>query len=43
MSSTSTEVSIVGIGLYPFGRHDPALTGMAMGAQASGSPWSTPA
>ena len=35
MSSTSTEVSIVGVGLLPFGRHDPALTGMAMGAQAS--------
>src|ERR1700722_19696659 len=35
MSGTSTEVSIVGVGLYPFGRHDPAVTGMAMGAQAS--------
>ena len=31
----STEVAIVGVGLHPFGRHDPALTGMAMGAQAS--------
>ena len=35
MSSARTEVSIVGVGLHPFGRHDPALTGMAMGAQAS--------
>ena len=35
MSGTSTDVSIVGVGLHRFGRHDPALTGMAMGAQAS--------
>src|SRR6266446_4061802 len=35
MSSARTEVSIVGVGLHPFGRHDPALTGMAMGAHAS--------
>ena len=34
MTSTSTEVSIVGVGLHPFGRHEPGLTGMAMGAQA---------
>ncbi len=27
-------VSIVGVGLHPFGRHDPALTGMSMGAVA---------
>ena len=30
----SWEVAIVGVGLHPFGRHDAALTGMAMGAQA---------
>ncbi|HEY3000858.1 MAG TPA: thiolase family protein [Kribbellaceae bacterium] len=30
----STDVSIVGIGLYPFGRHDPHFSGMAMGAHA---------
>ena len=35
MSSARAEVSIVGVGLHPFGRHDPALTGMAMGAQAA--------
>jgi acetyl-CoA acetyltransferase len=35
MTGTRTEVSIVGVGLHPFGRHDPALTGMAMGAHAS--------
>ena len=29
-----SEVAIVGVGLHPFGRHDAALTGMAMGAQA---------
>ena len=28
------EVAIVGVGLHPFGRHDPALTGLAMGAHA---------
>ena len=28
------DVSIVGTGLHPFGRHDPALTGMSMGANA---------
>jgi acetyl-CoA C-acetyltransferase len=32
---SGVEVAIVGVGLHPFGRHDPALTGMAMGAQAS--------
>jgi acetyl-CoA acetyltransferase len=35
MSGSSAEVAIVGVGLHPFGRHDPGLTGMAMGAQAS--------
>src|SRR5579864_1509631 len=35
MSSARTEVSIVGVGLHPFGRHHPGLTGMAMGALAS--------
>jgi len=35
MSAARAEVSIVGVGLHPFGRHDPALTGMAMGARAS--------
>jgi len=34
MSGSSAEVAIVGVGLHPFGRHDAALTGMAMGAQA---------
>lgn len=29
-----SDVSIVGVGMHPFGRHDPALTGMAMGAGA---------
>ncbi|HEU5267301.1 MAG TPA: thiolase family protein [Jatrophihabitans sp.] len=29
-----TGVSIVGVGMHPFGRHDPGLTGMAMGAAA---------
>ena len=29
-----TAVSIVGVGMHPFGRHDPGLTGMAMGAIA---------
>src|SRR5918912_4635622 len=32
--SATTEVSIVGVGMHPFGRHDPGLSGMAMGAQA---------
>jgi acetyl-CoA acetyltransferase len=32
--STTTEVSIVGVGMHPFGRHDPGLSGMAMGAEA---------
>lgn len=29
-----TGVSIVGVGMHRFGRHDPGLTGMAMGAHA---------
>ena len=29
-----TGVSIVGVGMHPFGRHDPNLTGMAMGVEA---------
>jgi acetyl-CoA acetyltransferase len=29
-----TGVSIVGVGMHPFGRHDPGFTGMAMGASA---------
>ncbi|HEU5267584.1 MAG TPA: thiolase family protein [Jatrophihabitans sp.] len=29
-----TGVSIVGVGMHPFGRHDPGLTGLAMGAIA---------
>lgn len=29
-----TGVSIIGVGLHPFGRHDPELSGMSMGAQA---------
>ncbi len=32
--SATTEVSIVGVGMHPFGRHDPNLTGMTMGAKA---------
>jgi acetyl-CoA acetyltransferase len=32
--NATTGVSIVGVGLHPFGRHDPQLTGMAMGANA---------
>ena len=32
--TTYDDVSIVGVGLHPFGRHDPALTGMSMGANA---------
>jgi acetyl-CoA acetyltransferase len=31
---TTTEVSIVGVGHHAYGRHDPGLTGMAMGAHA---------
>jgi len=31
---TDIGVSIVGVGLYPFGRHDPDFTGMSMGASA---------
>jgi acetyl-CoA acetyltransferase len=33
---STTGVSIVGVGLHPFGRHDPALTGLSMGAKAIG-------
>ena len=29
-----TGVSIVGVGMHPFGRHAPDLTGMAMGVEA---------
>ena len=32
---TTTDVSIIGVGMHPFGRHDPALSGMAMGAKAT--------
>jgi acetyl-CoA acetyltransferase len=32
--SAGGDVSIVGVGLHRFGRHDPALTGMSMGAMA---------
>jgi acetyl-CoA acetyltransferase len=35
MTGMRAEVAVVGVGLHPFGRHDPALTGMAMGAHAS--------
>ncbi len=30
-----TDVSIVGVGMHPFGRHDPTLSGLAMGATAA--------
>jgi acetyl-CoA acetyltransferase len=33
--STTIDVSIVGVGLHRFGRHDPALAGMSMGAAAT--------
>jgi acetyl-CoA acetyltransferase len=33
-ASTTSTVSIVGVGHFAFGRHDPDLTGMAMGAHA---------
>jgi acetyl-CoA acetyltransferase len=35
-STQRSEVSIVGVGHHRFGRHDPDLTGLAMGAQAIG-------
>jgi acetyl-CoA acetyltransferase len=34
MTTAGTEVYIVGVGLHPFGRHAPELTGLAMGATA---------
>lgn len=33
---STTGVSIVGVGMHPFGRHDSALTGLSMGAKAIG-------
>lgn len=47
MTRAREDVSIVGVGMFAFGRHDPDLTGMSMGATAvrraladAGVPWS---